>query len=46
MKKLIGFILIWVAIGMIIMFFISNCLMAIALIAIFLILGYNLFTSC
>ncbi len=45
-KKLLGFMLFFIAIGMIIMLFITNGFIAICLIALFLILGYNLFTSC
>ncbi|WP_343209548.1 hypothetical protein [Anaerolentibacter hominis] len=45
MKKMFGFILFWIAIGMTIMLFITNGLLAIAIIIMCLILGYNLF-SC
>lgn len=43
MKRMIGFILFWIAIGMTIMLFITNGLLAIAIIILCLILGYNLF---
>ena len=43
MKKLIGFILFWIAIGMTIMLFITNGLLAICLIIILLVVGYKLF---
>ncbi len=46
MKRVLGFMLFFIAIGMIIMLFITNGFLAIFLIALFLILGYNLFTSC
>lgn len=40
---MIGFILFWIAIGMTIMLFITNGLLAIIIIILCLILGYNLF---
>ena len=46
MKRLLGFILFWIAIGMTIMLFITNGILAVAIIILCLILGYNLFTSC
>ncbi|MGN1206618.1 MAG: hypothetical protein ACI4SQ_06490 [Eubacterium sp.] len=46
MKKLLGFILFWIGIGMVIMLFITNGFLAICIILLCLILGYNLFTSC
>lgn len=44
MKRMIGFILFWIAIGMTIMLFVTNGILAILIILLFLILGYNLFT--
>ena len=46
MKKLLGFILFWIGIGMAVMLFITNGFLAICIILLCLILGYNLFTSC
>lgn len=43
MKQLIGFILIWIAIGMIIMYMMSHGFVAIMTILVLLILGYKLF---
>ena len=43
MKKLIGFSLVWIGTGMIIMLFVSRFLTALALIAFCLITGYKLF---
>ncbi|MGN6715401.1 hypothetical protein SAMN02745136_01543 [Anaerocolumna jejuensis DSM 15929] len=43
MKRMIGFILFWIAIGMTIMLFITNGVLAILIIILLLILGYNLF---
>lgn len=43
MKRMCGFILFWIAIGMTIMLFITNGLLAIIIILLCLILGYNLF---
>jgi len=45
MKKMIGFILFWIAIGMTIMLFITNGIVAICIIILCLLLGYNLFCS-
>ncbi len=44
MKRMIGFILFWIAIGMTIMLFITNGLLAICLIILLLVIGYKLFT--
>lgn len=44
MKRMIGFMLFWIAIGMTIMLFVTNGILAILIILLFLILGYNLFT--
>jgi len=45
MKRMIGFILFWIAIGMTIMLFITNGIVAICIIILCLLLGYNLFCS-
>ncbi len=45
MKKMIGFIMFWIAIGMTIMLFITNGLLAIAIIVLLLVIGFKLFTS-
>ncbi len=44
MKRMIGFILFWIAIGMTIMLFVTNGILAICTIILLLILGYKLFT--
>ncbi|MDF2868456.1 MAG: hypothetical protein K0R05_31 [Anaerocolumna sp.] len=44
MKRMIGFILFWIAVGMTIMLFITNGIIAVCIIILLLILGYNLFT--
>lgn len=43
MRQMIGFILFWIAIGMAIMFFLNNSFLALIIILLCLILGYNLF---
>lgn len=43
MRQMIGFILFWIAIGMSIMFFLDNGFLALIIILLCLILGYNLF---
>ncbi len=43
MKRMLGFILFWIAVGMCIMFFIDNGIIALIIILLCLILGYNLF---
>lgn len=45
MKRILGFILFWIAIGMTIMLFIQNAFLAVLIIIACLLLGYNLF-SC
>jgi len=45
MKRMIGFILFWIAIGMTIMLFITNGILAICIIILCLLLGYNLFCN-
>jgi len=44
-KRMIGFILFWIAIGMTIMLFITNGILAICIIILCLLLGYNLFCN-
>lgn len=46
MKRMIGFILFWVAVGMTIMFFIHSGLFAIFLIISLFVLSYHLFSDC
>lgn len=46
MKRLIGFILFWIGIGMCIMLFMRHSLLAVLIIIACLVLGYNLFTGC
>ena len=46
LKRLIGFILFWIGIGMAIMLFLRHGILALAIIICCLVLGYNLFTSC
>lgn len=43
MKKTIGFAMFWIAVGMFIMLFLSNNLIAVLIIFILLLLGYQLF---
>lgn len=43
MKKTIGFAMFWLAVGMFIMLFVSNYLIAVLIIFILLLLGYQLF---
>jgi len=43
MKRLIGFIMFWVAAGMLLVFLLPNMFLEIVVIAVFLILGYHLF---
>ena len=43
MKRMLGFILFWIAIGMTIMFFMQNNILAMLIIITCLVLGYNLF---
>ncbi len=45
MKKTIGFAMFWMAVGMFIMLFISNHLIAVLIIFILLLLGYLLFCT-
>ncbi|MDE7299116.1 MAG: hypothetical protein K2N94_09860 [Lachnospiraceae bacterium] len=46
MKRMIGFILFWIAVGMTIMLFISSGFFAIFLIVVCFLLSYHLFTDC
>ena len=47
MAKLIGYTLFWIAVGMLLMLLIDNAWVGLILIAIFIIVGYNLFQcSC
>lgn len=43
MQRMIGFILFWIAIGMTIMLFINNGVIALLIIILCLVLGYSLF---
>lgn len=43
MRKMLGFILFWVAAGMILMLLVRNILVGLFIIALCLLLGYNLF---
>lgn len=43
MKRMLGFIIFWIAIGMIIMFFLEENIWAILIIIACIILGYRLF---
>lgn len=45
MKKICGFGLFWVAVGMTIMFFIESAVLSICIIVFCLVLAYNLFCS-
>lgn len=45
MKKLLGFILFWVSVGMLLMFMMDNRLLGALIGAVFLLVGYNLFCS-
>lgn len=45
MRRLIGFILFWIAIGMALMMFLHSQLLGLIIIFLLLLLGYNLF-SC
>jgi hypothetical protein len=43
---MVGFILFWIAIGMAIMLFLNNEFLAVCIIILCLMLGYNLFCGC
>lgn len=46
MRRLCGYTLFWIAIGMTLMLFIQNGLLALFIIILCLVLGYNLFCGC
>ena len=43
LKQLVGFILFWIAVGMLFMLFISSCFVGILIAVAFMLLGYNLY---
>lgn len=43
MRRLIGYTMFWVAVGMVLELFIANILISILMILCFLLVGYNLF---
>ncbi len=43
MRRVLGLILFWIAVGMLLMMIIGNTIVGILLVAVFLIAGYNLF---
>ncbi|MBR6538186.1 MAG: hypothetical protein IKT67_13395 [Lachnospiraceae bacterium] len=43
MRKVVGFILFWIAVGMLLTFFLRSALLTVLLIVLFLVLGYHLF---
>ncbi len=43
MKKICGFAMFWIAVGMVIMFFIETTWIAVAIITVLLLCGYHLF---
>lgn len=43
MRRLLGFIFFWIAVGMIIMFFLDSGFLAFLIILLLLVLSYNLF---
>ncbi|MBQ8316481.1 MAG: hypothetical protein IJ427_09125 [Lachnospiraceae bacterium] len=43
MRKVFGFILFWIAVGMLLTFFLRSTLLTVLLIVLFLVLGYHLF---
>lgn len=45
MKRLFGFILFWIGIGMCVMLFLKNGILALSIMITCLVLGYNLFCS-
>ncbi len=45
MKRLMGFILFWIAIGMALMMFLHSQLLGLIIIFLFLLLGYNMFCN-
>lgn len=45
MRKVLGFVLFWIAVGMLLTFFIRSTLFIVLLIILFLVVGYHLFCS-
>lgn len=43
MRRLIGFIAFWIAVGMVLMLFLSDYLLGIIIIALLLVIGYNFY---
>lgn len=43
MQRMIGFIAFWIAVGMVIMFFMTNRLIALIIIALLILIGYNFY---
>lgn len=43
MQRMIGFIAFWIAVGMLLMFFLTNRLVALVIIALLLLIGYNFY---
>ncbi|MDR2889474.1 MAG: hypothetical protein LBV33_06520 [Lachnospiraceae bacterium] len=43
MQRMIGFIAFWIAVGMVLMFFMTNRLIALIIIALLLLIGYNFY---
>lgn len=43
MQRMIGFIAFWIAVGMLLMFFLSNRFVALLIIALLLLIGYNFY---
>ena len=43
MKRMVGFTLFWIAVGMLIMLFLHNAFIGAIIIALLLLVGYNLF---
>lgn len=46
MRRLIGYTVLWFAFGMLFMLVLGNTWIGLILIAIFIIVGYNLFSCC
>ena len=44
MRRLIGFVLFWIAVGMALMMFLHSQLLGVIIIFLLLVLGYNMFT--
>ncbi|MDD6035710.1 MAG: hypothetical protein PUC30_05880 [Lachnospiraceae bacterium] len=45
MRKVLGFILVWIGVGMLLTFFLRSTLLTVLLIILFLVIGYRLFCS-